>query len=144
MHAHGPVLMASEATTRDQQNRQQQQAQLEHHIHDAISPLTTLSTPSRASSTSLPMRHRRTIPGESTERGVRLITIAGKNKGATMKTDCSEVLDSTSGVMYSDARTMSAITNSNFQAINNSVMLKDRCVTGDTGVHLVIDDDGRK
>lgn len=56
-----------------------------------------------------------------------IVTVAGDDDGARMRADGSE-MRGTSGTMYSDEKTMRSITNSNFQAVNNSIMLRGKCV----------------
>ena len=117
--------MASGVTSQEEQQQQ------EHEIRDMISALahhlTSLANPSAAASSA----------GENN--GVKIITLAGENRGATMKSQHCEATD-TSGVMYTDKKTMSAIMNSNYQAVNNSIMLKGRCIAEDAGVHVIVSD----
>ncbi|ONK60098.1 uncharacterized protein A4U43_C08F14160 [Asparagus officinalis] len=80
-----------------------------------------------------------TKPSAGSDRSAKIITVVGENVGATMKMKASEMKD-TSGVMYSNEKTTSAVMNSNYQAVNNSVMFKGRCVVEDPSVHVVISD----
>ncbi|KAK1390964.1 putative Auxin-induced protein 5NG4 [Heracleum sosnowskyi] len=70
------------------------------------------------------------------DQGVRVITLAGSNVGATMRSE----LDDLDGDVEDDSEDdpFSALVNSNFQAINNSLMIDGSYNTNDPGVHLEI------
>ncbi|XP_027339477.1 uncharacterized protein LOC113853177 [Abrus precatorius] len=71
------------------------------------------------------------------ERDVRIITLAGTNDGATLKSD----LDEKSGkTPHGEPEALSTFVNSNFQAINNSIMFGGSYQANDPGVHLDISD----
>lgn len=72
------------------------------------------------------------------DHGVRVITLAGSNVGATMRSE----LDGLDGDVDdgSEDDPFSALVNSNFQAINNSLMIDGSYSTNDPGVHLEICD----
>ncbi|XP_027363832.1 uncharacterized protein LOC113871166 [Abrus precatorius] len=72
------------------------------------------------------------------EHGLSMITLAGNNNGATMKSALDEKSDTTSH--GDEPETLSTYVNSNFQAINNSVMLGGSYQANDPGVHLDISD----
>jgi hypothetical protein len=74
------------------------------------------------------------------DQGVRIITLAGENNGATMKAVSLDELDDTQGMIYNDENLMTAYTNSNYQTVNNSIMLEGSCSAEDPGVHIVISD----
>ncbi|XP_010518746.1 PREDICTED: uncharacterized protein LOC104798386 [Tarenaya hassleriana] len=77
------------------------------------------------------------------EHGVRVITLSGSNIGATMKTE----LDGDAlGDSDSDGNLdfLSTFVNSNFQAVNNSIMMGGKYETHDPGVHLDISGDTEK
>lgn len=70
------------------------------------------------------------------ESGVGIITLAGSNQGATMRGGMED--------KYSDdveQDDFATYVNSNFQAINNSIMLGGNYETNDPGVHLNIVED---
>lgn len=72
------------------------------------------------------------------DHGVRVITLAGSNVGATMRSELDDVDgDAEDG---SEDEPFSALVNSNFQAINNSLMIDGNYNTNDPGVHLEICD----
>ncbi|CAH2048135.1 unnamed protein product [Thlaspi arvense] len=74
------------------------------------------------------------------EDGVRVITLSGSNQGATMKTELDD--------NHEDHRNnrnggheldfLTTFVNSNFQAVNNSIMMGAKYETHDPGVHLDI------
>ncbi|KAL1807953.1 hypothetical protein DCAR_0727333 [Daucus carota subsp. sativus] len=72
------------------------------------------------------------------DHGVRVITLAGTNVGATMRSE----LDDNDGDVDDDSENdpLATFVNSNIQAINNSIMLDGSYSTNDPGVHLEICD----
>ncbi|XP_004485922.1 uncharacterized protein [Cicer arietinum] len=72
------------------------------------------------------------------EHGTRIITLAGTNDGATLRSE----LDEKSGKYSSDGEpeALSTYVNSNFQAVNNSIMLGGSYHANDPGVHMDISD----
>ncbi|KAE8661996.1 putative Auxin-induced protein 5NG4 [Hibiscus syriacus] len=82
-------------------------------------------------------------PGSSQggdDNGVRIITLAGNNAGATMRSELDEKSSSPHGISLGEPDTLSTYVNSNFQAVNNSIMLRSSYNTNDPGVHLDISD----
>ncbi|KAL7111034.1 hypothetical protein ACP275_05G062800 [Erythranthe tilingii] len=81
------------------------------------------------------------------DRGVRIITLAGTNLGATMRggeTDENGTGPDKQGParpgQEEDEEDFATYVNSNFQAINNSIMFGGTYTTNDPGVHLDISD----
>ncbi|KAK8521058.1 hypothetical protein V6N13_077182 [Hibiscus sabdariffa] len=74
------------------------------------------------------------------EHGVRIITLAGSNAGATMRSELDEKSSSPQGISVGEPDILSTYVNSNFQAVNNSIMLGSSYNTNDPGVHLDISD----
>ncbi|TKY53482.1 laccase-1 protein [Spatholobus suberectus] len=72
------------------------------------------------------------------EHGLSMVTLVGNNNGATLRSE----LDEKSGNPYhgDESEALSTYVNSNFQAINNSVMLGGSYQANDPGVHLDISD----
>lgn len=73
------------------------------------------------------------------DRGMRIITLAGSNTGATMRGE----LDDKSGLpdlSLEENEALSTYVNSNFQSVNNSIMMGGSYSTNDPGVHLDISD----
>ncbi|RCV32482.1 hypothetical protein SETIT_7G006300v2 [Setaria italica] len=82
-----------------------------------------------------------------------IITLAGENSGATMdasaaagdvedlvvvgNADADEDNDNQEGEQEEDV-VISAYTNSNYQAVNNSVLVSGSCAVNDPGVHVVV------
>ncbi|KAG2302928.1 hypothetical protein Bca4012_061245 [Brassica carinata] len=81
---------------------------------------------------------------EKEEDGIRAITLSGSNLGATMKT----LLDDNHGDSYRNGGHeldfLTTFVNSNFQAVNNSIMMGAKYETHDPGVHLNISGDVEK
>ncbi|XP_020232365.1 uncharacterized protein LOC109812739 [Cajanus cajan] len=67
----------------------------------------------------------------------RIITLAGSNDGATMRSELDEKKGKKS---EGEGEALSTFVNSNFQAINNSIMLGGSYQANDPGVHLDIHD----
>ncbi|KAJ8764827.1 hypothetical protein K2173_010292 [Erythroxylum novogranatense] len=76
------------------------------------------------------------------ENGVRILTLAGTNTGATMRTELDEKQSKRSGISLDDSEpdAMDTYVNSNFQSVNNSIMLQSTYKTNDPGVHMDIAD----
>ncbi|KAL9680289.1 hypothetical protein QQ045_018167 [Rhodiola kirilowii] len=71
-------------------------------------------------------------------RGLRIITLAGSNQGATMH---GELMDDKANTDDDDPyEALGTYVNSNFQAINNSIMMEGSYTTNDPGVHMDISD----
>ncbi|KAG2302747.1 hypothetical protein Bca4012_061074 [Brassica carinata] len=81
---------------------------------------------------------------EEEEDGIGVITLSGTNLGATMKTelDDNHVGNYKKGDHELDSLT--TFVNSNFQAVNNSIMMGAKYETHDPGVHLDISGDVEK
>lgn len=107
----------------------------EHGINDMISKLTDRLV-SLGQGTSEHNHHAH----HDADEGVRIITLAGENKGAAMKATGLDELVDTEGMIYDDEHLMSAYTNSNYQAVNNSIMLEGSYSAEDPGVHIIISD----
>ncbi|KAF8749572.1 hypothetical protein HU200_012587 [Digitaria exilis] len=81
-----------------------------------------------------------------------IITLAGENSGATMEAVAGDVAEDLVVVGSADAEdnaddsqqeeeddvVVSAYTNSNYQAVNNSVLVSGSCAVNDPGVHVVV------
>lgn len=116
--------------------------QLDREIREMVSGITTRLTDfhhihkSGASGPHL---------GNEDERGVRIITLAGTNTGATMR---GELLDrhhkqhDDQEVLPGDEQPegWDTFVNSNIQAVNNSIMLDAKYSSNDPGVHMEITD----
>ncbi|KAJ4977632.1 hypothetical protein NE237_008412 [Protea cynaroides] len=70
--------------------------------------------------------------------GPGVITLAGTNTGATMRTGSDEISQPYS--LPLGEQEMNAYVNSNFQAINNSLMMGGSYNSNDPGVHMDIND----
>ncbi|KAE8708628.1 RING/U-box superfamily protein isoform 1 [Hibiscus syriacus] len=74
------------------------------------------------------------------EHGVRIITLAGSNAGATMRSELDEKSRIPHGISLGEPDTLNTYVNNNFQAVNNSIMFGSSYNTNDPGVHLDISD----
>ncbi|RDX92383.1 hypothetical protein CR513_25469, partial [Mucuna pruriens] len=72
------------------------------------------------------------------EHGLSMVSLVGNNNGATMKSE----LDEKSGITShgDEPEELSTFVNSNFQAINNSLMFGGSYQANDPGVHMDISD----
>ena len=78
-----------------------------------------------------------------------VITLAGENSGATMEAEDLVVVGNADAEEENDEDhdqqedeeedvVISAYTNSNYQAVNNSVLVSGSCAVNDPGVHVVV------
>lgn len=73
--------------------------------------------------------------------GARIITLAGNNIGATMRREMDEKTTTPPVELpMEEQEALGTYVNSNFQAINNSIMMSGSYSTNDPGVHLSISD----
>lgn len=75
---------------------------------------------------------------EEDEHGIRVITLTGTNTGATLRSELDEKSVETTQLDETDG--FKTYVNSNFQAVNNSIMMGGSYNTNDPGVHLDISD----
>ncbi|XP_044477506.1 uncharacterized protein LOC123204772 [Mangifera indica] len=76
------------------------------------------------------------------DNGVRIITLAGTNTGASMRSELDDKKNVDHQVLFSqgEAEPMNTYVNSNFQSVNNSIMFNSHYNTNDPGVHMDITD----
>ncbi|KAM1025366.1 hypothetical protein ACFX13_039246 [Malus domestica] len=112
--------------------------QLDKEIRDMVSAITNRVTDIHKSGS---IHHE-----DEDEHGVRIITLAGSNTGATLRSELDHENMNKSGGLhgggpaFGDADGLSTYVNSNFQAVNNSLMMGGSYTTNDPGVHLDITD----
>ncbi|KAM3393118.1 hypothetical protein ACQJBY_013997 [Aegilops geniculata] len=87
--------------------------------------------------------HLATALGAGDEAGkTTVITLAGENNGAAMDAEDLVVVEAGGEGEEEDGEEeevqVAAYTNSNYQAVNNSVLLAGSCAVRDPGVHVVI------
>lgn len=75
--------------------------------------------------------------GGGAEHGFGIITLAGENNGAIMKAEMEELMDVQGGT-FDDDNGMLTYANSNYQAVNNSIILGGSTIADDPGVHVDI------
>lgn len=106
--------------------------QLDREIREMVSAITHRVTD----------LHKSSGPGsaqnleDEEDDGVRIITLAGNNTGATLRSEMEEKSRQSHG--SEEPEELSAYVNSNFQAINNSMMLGGSYEANDPGVRLEI------
>ncbi|KAK7279019.1 hypothetical protein RJT34_24061 [Clitoria ternatea] len=112
--------------------------QLDREIRDMISTITHHATNLHKSSSG-PTHH---LENNEEDHGLSMITLVGNNNGATMKSDLDEKSSNTTthGNDEEEPEGLSTYVNSNFQAINNSLMLGGSYHANDPGVKLDISD----
>ncbi|WVY95495.1 hypothetical protein V8G54_034583 [Vigna mungo] len=71
------------------------------------------------------------------ENDTRIITLAGTNDGATLRSELDEKSAKTS---VGESEALTTFINSNFQAVNNSIMYGGSYQANDPGVHFDISD----
>ncbi|KAK4400225.1 UNVERIFIED_CONTAM: hypothetical protein Sangu_2693900 [Sesamum angustifolium] len=127
--------MAPESTRPE--NEGERQKGLDQEIRELISALTNrLGSIHRTQKSG----NSSTLNQDDDEQGVRIITLAGSNLGATMRGDMDEKPVHPQGLDLPEDEDFATYVNSNFQAINNSIMLGGSYKTNDPGVHLDISD----
>ncbi|KAJ7015165.1 hypothetical protein NC653_004469 [Populus alba x Populus x berolinensis] len=74
--------------------------------------------------------------------GIRIVTLAGTNTGASMRSELDDQKSNKlpDGVSFGDPEASGTYVNSNFQALNNSIMFGSNYSTNDPGVHMDISD----
>ncbi|XVF53227.1 hypothetical protein PTKIN_Ptkin05aG0083000 [Pterospermum kingtungense] len=111
--------------------------QIDKEIKDMVSAIThRLSGIHKPGSS-----HHEDAADDDDEHGVRIITLAGNNAGATMRSELDDdQKQSPDGISLGESDALSTYVNSNFQSVNNSIMLSSSYNTNDPGVHLDVSD----
>ncbi|KAH6834221.1 hypothetical protein C2S53_004584 [Perilla frutescens var. hirtella] len=122
-------------------NDGEKQKNLDQEVREMISTLTArLGSIQRSNKTGSSSSQNQ----DEEEQGVRIITLAGSNLGATMRGDVDGKAASGGPQELpppaEQEDSASYVVNSNFQAINNSIMLGGSYDANDPGVHLDIAD----
>lgn len=105
--------------------------QLDREIRNMVSDITHRVTDSHKPGSTHHLENER-------EHGLSMVTLVGNNNGASMRSELDEKSGNPSH--YDEPEALSTYVNSNFQAINNSVMLGGSYHANDPGVHLDISD----
>ncbi|KAF3434064.1 hypothetical protein FNV43_RR25167 [Rhamnella rubrinervis] len=74
------------------------------------------------------------------DNGARIITLAGNNSGATLRSELDGKTGLEDELTLGESDALSTFVNSNFQAVNNSMMMGGSYTTNDPGVHVEISD----
>lgn len=115
--------------SREEAEKHRRQQHFEHELKNMISSLTYMGGAEKAG----PSQY-----GEEENKeddGIRVITLSGSNIGAIMKTDLDNN-NNYGGENHELDDFLSTFVNSNFQAVNNSIMMGSHYETNDPGVHL--------
>ncbi|XP_068650730.1 uncharacterized protein [Aristolochia californica] len=107
--------------------------QLDHEIRNMITTLTNRLTQLHSISKFRPTPHG--DGNDDDDRGLRIVTLAGTNEGATMRSGFDEKV-----AMSEEQDMLGAYINSNFQAVNNSILLGGSYKVEDPGVHMMIEE----
>ncbi|KAK7328256.1 hypothetical protein VNO77_22359 [Canavalia gladiata] len=125
--------MPSESSAKSSQsppNESEKHRHLDREIREMVSAITHRVTDFHKSGSPHHLENE-------DEHDVKIITLAGTNDGATLRSELDEKSGKTS---HGDPEALSTFVNSNFQAINNSIMLGGSYEANDPGVHLDISD----
>ncbi|MCL7021515.1 hypothetical protein MKW94_001141, partial [Papaver nudicaule] len=114
------------------------QRNLDREVRDMLSTLTNRLTDLHSNNESSDQSIRVGGSEDEENHGVKIITLAGTNMGATMKAESSDEHKTPSTTLDNEALT--AYANSNFQAINNSIMFGGSYKCRDPGVHMETSD----
>lgn len=136
--------MASETTKPDPSLDDGQDKSMQKHLDREIKEMISALT-----NRLVKLQHVQKLAGgsshhdheEENDQGVRIITLAGNNVGAIMRGEMDEKTTNVGPLSmgeHDDA--LSTYVNSNFQAINNSIMMDGSYSTNDPGVHMDISD----
>ncbi|KAI0522731.1 hypothetical protein KFK09_005116 [Dendrobium nobile] len=106
--------------------KEQSYQRLNHELREVISILTGLGQPDNVGA----------------DDAMGIITLAGSNKGAMMKMEGpgASIDHTTAAVNPNGGEGTEAFANSNYQSINNSIVIGGSCGAEDPGVHLLIQD----
>ncbi|KAJ0265723.1 hypothetical protein HA466_0019640 [Hirschfeldia incana] len=120
--------------SRGEPEKHKRQQHFEHDLKNMISSLTHMGADKAG-----PSQHE-----EVEEDGIGVITLSGTNLGATMKTELDDNHVSNYKNGGHELESLTTFVNSNFQAVNNSIMMGAKYETHDPGVHLDIVGDVEK
>ncbi|KAK8939296.1 hypothetical protein KSP40_PGU002190 [Platanthera guangdongensis] len=105
--------------------KEQSRHQLNHELQDVISILTKLAKNNN----------------RSVNDATGIITVAGTNRGAVLRMDGpKDTAQIPAETHNTDDEGTEAYANSNYQSINNSIVIGGSCVADDPGIHLHIED----
>ncbi|KAG6684653.1 hypothetical protein I3842_12G072600 [Carya illinoinensis] len=140
LNCHASKIMSSESVKPSQASlaEGEKQKQLDRGIREMVSAITRRVADLHTSD-SIHHLQQQDDDDQDDHHGVRIVTLAGTNTGATLRSEMDEKAKSPhDGLLLGEPETLSAYVNSNFQAINNSIMMGGSYGTNDPGVHLDI------
>ncbi|PON97688.1 hypothetical protein TorRG33x02_065980 [Trema orientale] len=121
----------------------QKHKQLDRDVREMVSAITSRLTNIHKTSSGHGLDQSDQNDDGDDEKGVRIITLAGTNTGATLRGELDDKpagLNSGEPVLLGDSEALRTYVNSNFQAVNNSIMMGGSYSTNDPGVHVEISD----
>ncbi|KAI4370823.1 hypothetical protein MLD38_019130 [Melastoma candidum] len=124
-------LDATKPSSNDQESRKNVDREARDMVSSIMSRISGLHKPFGGS------RSGTSHDEEDDNHGVSVITLTGTNIGATMR---GEMEGKHEGVSAGEPDELSTYVNSNFQAVNNSIMMRGSYTANDPGVHLDISD----
>ncbi|CAK7357513.1 unnamed protein product [Dovyalis caffra] len=112
---------------------------LDRELKDMLNTMTNRIADLHKPSASL---HNQESAVDEDDHGIRIVTLAGNNTGATMRTELGDQKSNKlpDGVSFGEPEALGTYVNSNFQAVNNSMMFGSNYSTNDPGVHMDISD----
>ncbi|KAF5460453.1 hypothetical protein F2P56_020317 [Juglans regia] len=132
--------MSSESTKSSQASltEGEKQKQLDRGLREMVSAITRRAADLHTSD-SIHHLQQQDDNDQDDHHGVRIVTLAGTNTGATLRSEMDEKADPPhDGLSLGEPETLITYVNSNFQAINNSIMMGGSYGTNDPSVHLDI------
>lgn len=124
-------MPSSESSNRTPEGDQMHHKQLDKDIREMVTSITSRVTNFHKSG------HYK--EDEDEDDGVRIITLAGTNDGATLKSEVDNKMAGHHSTKPED-EPLSTYVNSNFQAVNNSIMFSGSYQANDPGVNVEIVD----
>ncbi|XP_040989031.1 uncharacterized protein LOC121236661 [Juglans microcarpa x Juglans regia] len=119
----------------------EKQKQLDRGLREMVSAITRRAADLHTSDSIHHHLQQQDDNDQDDHHGVRIVTLAGTNTGATLRSEMDEKANPPhDGLSLGEPETLSTYVNSNFQAINNSIMMGGSYGTNDPGVHLDISD----
>lgn len=116
----------------------EKQKPFDRGVREMVSAITHRFT-DRQKSESSNLQQAGDDKNDDDDNGVRIVTLAGTNTGATLRSEVDEKASLPHGVSLGDQpEDLTTYVNSNFQAINNSIMMGGSYNTNDPGVHVDI------
>lgn len=129
-----PIMVIAESEKPNSFEEEKQHKQFDREVREMVSAIThRLSDLHKPGSSS----HHEV---NENEHGARIITLAGTNSGASLRSELDEKIGFHGEAPPAEFDALSTFVNSNFQAVNNSIMMGAGYTAHDPGVHLDVSD----